>query len=129
LQQLSDRVRVPEVRNLALILVQSERLGTDIGAALMEFSASFRATLKQRAEAQANRASFWMTFPTILCLWVSAAIILIGPLYYEFWKRREMTHDLLNQRVQKLKEREEKKEKQRKERAKKKAQGPNYVEP
>ena len=34
LQQLSDRVRIPEIRNLALILVQSERLGTDIGSRL-----------------------------------------------------------------------------------------------
>jgi tight adherence protein C len=30
LQQLADRVRIPEVRNLALILTQSERLGTHV---------------------------------------------------------------------------------------------------
>jgi tight adherence protein C len=109
LQQLADRVRIPEIRNLALLLVQSERLGTDVGSALLEFSASFRSTLKQRAEAQANKASFWMTFPTILCLWVSAGIILIGPLYYEFWNRREQTHELFRQRIEKLKAEEERK--------------------
>ena len=111
LQQLSDRVRIPEIRNLALILVQSERLGTDVGAALLEFSASFRATLKQRAEAQANKASFWMTFPTILCLWISAGIILVGPLWYEFWNRREQTQELFRQRIEKLKEEKERKDK------------------
>jgi tight adherence protein C len=126
LQQLADRVRIPEVRNLALILVQSERLGTDIATALLEFSASFRASLKQRAEAQANRASFWMSFPTILCLWVSAAIILVGPMYYEFWSRRELTHDLFRQRVEKLKEETERQKKHTK---KPKAQPPSYIEP
>ena len=102
LQQLSDRVRVPEIRNLALILVHSERLGTDIGSTLLEFSAAFRATLKQRAEAQANKASFWMTFPTVLCLWISAAIVLVGPMYFEFWNRRNQTADLLNRRMERL---------------------------
>jgi tight adherence protein C len=102
LQQLSDRVRVPEIRNLALILVHSERLGADIGSTLLEFSSSYRTTLKQRAEAQANKASFWMTFPTVLCLWISAAIILVGPMYYEFWNRRAQTQDLLNRRIERL---------------------------
>ncbi|HEY7331256.1 MAG TPA: type II secretion system F family protein [Gemmataceae bacterium] len=102
LQQLSDRVRVPEIRNLALILVHSERLGTDIGTTLLEFATAYRTTLKQRAEAQANKASFWMTFPTVLCLWISAAIILVGPMYYEFWNRRTQAQDLLKGRMDRL---------------------------
>lgn len=125
LQQLADRVRIPEVRNLSLILVQSERLGTDIGTALLEFSNSFRATLKQRAEAQANKASFWMTFPTILCLWVSAGIILVGPIYYEFWNRREQTQEMFRMRAEKMKEENEKRNK----RGAPKAPEPTYVEP
>ncbi len=111
LQQLADRVRIPEVRNLALLLAQSERLGTDIGTALLEFSTSFRATLKQRAESQANKASFWMTFPTILCLWVSAAIILMGPLFYEFWNREQQTQELFRMRIEKMKTEKERREK------------------
>lgn len=110
LQQLADRVRIPEVRNLALILVQSERLGSDISAALLEFSASFRATLRQRAESQANKASFWMAFPTVLCLWVSAAIILVGPMYYEFWHRRDELHDLFTQRLDRMRKEKERRE-------------------
>lgn len=129
LQQLSDRVRIPEVRNLALILVQSERLGTDIGATLLEFSSSYRATLKQRAEAQANKASFWMTFPTITCLWVSAAIILVGPIWFEFWNRREQTHELLNQRIERLKEREKKAREKRQRAGKAKKEAPISMGP
>jgi tight adherence protein C len=96
LVQWADRVQVPEVRNLALILTHSERLGTDVGNALLEFSNNFRMTLRQRAESQANRASFWMVFPTLFCLWIPAAIILIGPIYAEFWQRRERAREIVS---------------------------------
>jgi hypothetical protein len=29
-----------------------------------------------------------MVFPTLFCLWIPAAGLLIGPVYYEFWHRR-----------------------------------------
>lgn len=88
LQQWTERVQVPEVRNLALLLAQSERLGTDASTALMEFADNFRVTLRQRAEAHANRTSFWMVFPTVSCLFISAVIILVGPAYLDFWQQQ-----------------------------------------
>jgi tight adherence protein C len=97
LQQLADRVQVPEVRNLALLLVQSERLGTDTAATLLEYSANIRTNIRQRAEARASRASFWLLFPSVFCLFVSAAIILIGPSYLEFWQYRNESRRLLDQ--------------------------------
>jgi pilus assembly protein TadC len=88
LAQLAERVPVPEVRNLALLLIQSERLGTDTAATLQEYAASIRITIRQRAETRASRASFWMLFPSVFCLFVAAAIVLIGPTYLEFWQHR-----------------------------------------
>jgi tight adherence protein C len=84
LRQWADRTPVPEVRNVALILEQSERLGTDVSATLQEFAAHYRTTLRQRAEARGNRVSFWMLLPSVFCLWTASAIILIGPAYVEF---------------------------------------------
>jgi tight adherence protein C len=95
LAQLADRVAVPEVRNLALLLIQSERLGADASTALLEFSNNQRVNLRQTAEATANRASFWMMFPSVLCLWVAAAIVLIGPIYYEFWNQRKVSAEFI----------------------------------
>jgi tight adherence protein C len=86
LQQLAERVALPEARNLALLLIQSERLGTDASAALLEFSSHQRTNLRQRAETQANRTTFWMMFPSVCCLWVAGSLVLIGPLYYQFWQ-------------------------------------------
>ena len=93
MMQFANRTNIPEVRTLALVLSQSERLGTDIAQTLMEFSTNYRATMRQRAESQANRASFWMLFPTVLCLWVPSLVILVGPVYHEFYKHGMETKD------------------------------------
>jgi len=88
LKQLADRIPVGEVRNLALILAQAERLGSETGPALLEYSANLRTTLKQRAEGRANQTMFWMLFPTITCLWIPAAMLLVGPAVLEFRTQR-----------------------------------------
>jgi tight adherence protein C len=97
LQHWADRVHVPEVRNLALLLIQSERLGTDTAATLLEYASSLRTGMRQRADASAGRASFWMLFPSVFCLFVAAAIILVGPTYLEFWNHRRQSVDLVRQ--------------------------------
>jgi tight adherence protein C len=95
LQQWADRVRLPEVRTLALLLMQSERLGTDTATTLLEYASHLRVTLRQRAETKANQASFWMLIPSVFCLWIAAVIILVGPAYLEFWRYRQEAAELL----------------------------------
>jgi tight adherence protein C len=85
---MADRAPVGEVRNLAVLLIQSGRLGTSVASALTDLADGYRVSLRQRAEAQANRTSFWMLFPTTFCLLVSAAIILIAPAFLEFSQQR-----------------------------------------
>lgn len=91
LKQWAERVPSAEVRNLAMILVQAERLGTDSAAALQEHAANLRTNARQKADAKANRTMFWMLFPTILCLWIPAGIILIAPAVLEFQSQRKST--------------------------------------
>ncbi len=88
-EQWANRSQMPEVRNLAVMLNQCQRLGNDVTSALMEYATNLRSGSRQRAEAKAQRASFWMLFPTMLCLWIPAAVVLVGPVYYEFAARRE----------------------------------------
>ena len=87
-EQWANRSQLPEVRNLAVILHQSERLGNDVTTALMEYATNLRTGSRQRADAKAQRAAFWMLFPTLLCLWIPAAVVLVGPVYFEFSARR-----------------------------------------
>jgi pilus assembly protein TadC len=96
MKQWSERVNVPDVTNVALLVVQSERLGTDAATTLGELATNFRLTMRQRAEARANRASFWMLFPSVFCFWVSAAIILTGPPYLEFLQHRQRSADIFD---------------------------------
>lgn len=83
MQQFAERTQVAEVQNLAVVLAQAERLGTDIAGGLLEYAASMRTALRQQADGVANRASFWMLFPSVLCLFIPAVIILVGPAVLE----------------------------------------------
>ena len=104
LQHFADRTNVPDVRNLAMVLAQTDRLGTDISSGLLEFSNNLRTNMRHRAEAQANRANFWMLIPTVCCLWVAAALMLVMPVYYDFMKRREEVRGTFTTETQKLNE-------------------------
>jgi len=79
LDKWKDRQPVPELGSFVFLLGQADRLGTDITRGLWELSASLQVNARQRAEAAANRANFYMTFPTVLCLLVAAGLILAGP--------------------------------------------------
>lgn len=92
-EQWANRCQLAEVRNLSVILTQSQRLGNDVSTALMEFATTLRSEARQRADAKAQRASFWMLFPTILCLWLPAITVLVAPMYYEFIARRVRAKD------------------------------------
>lgn len=95
LEQWSERVRIPEVQTLTTILTQADRLGIDINKGLLEFSSNMRSNLRQRADMQAGRTSFLMLFPTLIGLWIPAAIILIGPIVFEFRHRREAAGNII----------------------------------
>jgi tight adherence protein C len=102
LHQWADRCPHPEGRNLALLLVQSERLGTDVASTLGEFSSHFRTNLKQRAEARASRTSFWMLLPCVYCLLPASVIILVGPAYQEFLDHTQKTPELFQKARQEI---------------------------
>jgi hypothetical protein len=93
----AERSQVEEIRNVAVILTQSQKLGNDPSAVLMEFATNMRVNMRQRADAQAQRTSFYALFPTILCMWVPALIILVGPVYFEFAEKRRASKDALQE--------------------------------
>ncbi len=90
-EQWAERSQVNEIRNVAVIITQSQKLGNDPSAVLMEFANNMRVTLRQRADTQAQKTSFYALFPTILCMWVPALVLLVGPIIFEFAERRKET--------------------------------------
>ncbi len=93
LEQWARRANIPEVNHLVAILSQGQTQGADVASGLFEFATNFRASLRQRADTQANRAGFWMIFPTVFCLLTAAMIVLVGPVYFQFVTRGTETTD------------------------------------
>ncbi|HQR43435.1 MAG TPA: hypothetical protein PLX97_12140, partial [Gemmatales bacterium] len=56
----------------------------------------------------ANQTMFWMLFPTILCLWIPAAILLVGPAILEFRTQRQSITKEWREARQKLKDEKQK---------------------
>lgn len=83
LSNFSKRIDVPEVHSFSALLIQTDQMGTDVTAALQEYSDNMRESLQQRADERANKATFKLLFPTVFCLMPAIYIFLLGPAIVE----------------------------------------------
>lgn len=79
LRQFAERIDAPDIRSLASIVSQTDRLGTNVAKAMGDYADNVRRMQRQRAEEQANKLSLKMLFPVVLCLAPPVYIVLIGP--------------------------------------------------
>ncbi len=79
LKEFSRRMNTPDVNALASLVSQTERLGTHVAQAVMEFADGVRRQHRQRAEERASKTSIRMLFPVIFCLAPPVFILLLGP--------------------------------------------------
>jgi len=84
LRNFSQRIDSSEVNSFTSLLIQSEVTGTSISRSLTEYSDGIRSSLKERADARANLASFQLLFPVALCLMPSVFLFLLGPAIVQF---------------------------------------------
>jgi len=75
----SQRVDVPEVHSFTSLIIQTDRMGTSMSDALIDYSDSMRETMRQRADEKATSATFKLLFPTVLCLLPAVYLFLLGP--------------------------------------------------
>ena len=80
LEDLADRIDVPEVTTFVNAVVQAEQLGTSLGRVLRAQSISLRTQRRQRAEETARRAPVKMIFPLVFFIMPTFFIITIGPI-------------------------------------------------
>ncbi len=78
-RMLANRTEVEELRALAVTLIQTDRLGTSIGASLRVLADSMRFKRRQRAEEAANKVSVKLVFPLVLLIFPELLIVLVGP--------------------------------------------------
>lgn len=80
LRNLSDRVRVPQIRTITTALIQADELGVSIGSILRIQADQLRQERFEHAEKLAHEAPTKMLFPLLLFIFPATIIILLGPI-------------------------------------------------
>jgi tight adherence protein C len=83
LRKFADRCDLPDVRDLALILLQSERYGAGLTKTLRGFIESARHDRRQQMEEKAQKAAVKILFPTLLCIFPAIFIVILGPAAFQ----------------------------------------------
>jgi len=79
LRALAERTGVDDIKSVAAILIQSEKLGAQMAPALRACSDSLRTKRRMRAEEAAQKSTIKMLFPLVLFVLPAMLIIVIGP--------------------------------------------------
>ena len=79
LRRLADDAGVEEVRSFATLLIQSDRLGSGIGATLRTYAAEMRERRRMRAEEKAHRLPVLMSIPLVACMLPTMIGVLMLP--------------------------------------------------
>ena len=84
LRGVAQRTGVEDLKTFSAILVQSEKLGTEIGQALRATADQLRVKRSLRAEEAAQKLPVKMVFPLVLLLLPAMMLILVGPAMIQF---------------------------------------------
>ena len=76
---IADRFDMEELRGMAAVIKQAERIGASIAAAMEVFADSLRLKRQQRAEELAHKAAVKILIPTVLCIFPAIFIVILGP--------------------------------------------------
>ena len=79
LQALGFRSGVDDLKQLAAILIQADKFGSSIAAALRVQSDSMRVKRRQIAEEKAAKTAVKMIFPLVLFIFPGIFVVLVGP--------------------------------------------------
>jgi tight adherence protein C len=86
MRAIAQRTGVEEIRSFSAILVQSEKLGTDMAQALRATADQLRISRTMRAEEMAQKLPIKMVFPMVFLLLPALMIILTGPALIMFFR-------------------------------------------
>ena len=86
MRSLADRVGLDEVNSWVTLLIQTDKFGTGIAQALRVHSDSMRTRRSQRVEELAAKLPVKLLFPTILCIFPSLFLVIMGPGLIRIWR-------------------------------------------
>ncbi len=83
LDDLTARVDLPEIRQLATLLTRGTKLGTKLSGSLNEQADHLRTARRQTATARANKTPVKLVLPVMFCFAPAALILLTAPAVLE----------------------------------------------
>lgn len=86
LRNLARRTGVEELRSLAVMLIQADKLGVSIANSLRVLADSLRTKRAQRAEESAHKMAVKLVFPLVLLIFPELLVILLGPAFITIFK-------------------------------------------
>jgi tight adherence protein C len=86
-RNLAERTKVEDVRSLVAMLIQTDRFGTSVAAALKTHADVARTKRRQRAEERAAKVSVKLVFPLVLCLFPAFYVVTLGPAVIQFIRK------------------------------------------
>lgn len=86
LRNLATRTGVEEVETWVAMMIQADRFGTSIAAALRIHSDMLRTKRRQRAEEAAAKIALKLLFPLIFCIFPSLMLVLLGPAFIQIYR-------------------------------------------
>lgn len=79
LQNLADRTGLDELRSLTTYVQHALKIGSTMSDALRQLSDMLRTQREQRAEEQAHRAAVLILLPTLMFIFPTVFVVLVGP--------------------------------------------------
>lgn len=79
LRALAERTGVDDIKSVAAILIQSEKLGSQMAPALRACSDSLRTKRRMRAEEAAQKSTVKILFPLVLFILPAMMIVILSP--------------------------------------------------
>jgi len=86
MKNLGERTGVTSVKSLTALMIQSEKMGASIAQALRTHADFVRVQRAQRAEEIAAKMPIKIIFPTLLCIFPSLFIVILGPAAISIYK-------------------------------------------
>ena len=78
-RELANRFDLEELRSMASVIIQAEKIGSSVVTALDVFATTLRQRRSQRAEEMAQKAAVKVLFPTVLFIFPGIFVVLLGP--------------------------------------------------
>ena len=79
MRSMADRIDLEDLRSWVALLIQTDKFGTSIAQALRIHSDSLRIKRSQRVEEMAAKLPVKLLFPTILFIFPSLFVVMLGP--------------------------------------------------